>query len=181
MVRAHLKLRHGILQPSYCLVQVSKAEYSLRPENLASVLIPLFLTPYSQSAAYLSSLCLQTVSRLQVLFHSQCHQFFSKQPPLPLVTVTVTVHSLSHVQLFVTPRTAAYRASLSFTISWSLLKLMSIESVMPSNHLILCCPFSFCLQSCPASGSFPMSRLFTSGGQSIGASVFQWIFRVGFL
>ena len=46
----------------------------------------------------------------------------------------------SHVQLFATPWTAAHQASLSFTISWSLLKLMSIESVMPSNHLILCHP-----------------------------------------
>ena len=52
----------------------------------------------------------------------------------------VVVRSLSHVQLFATPWTAACQASLSFTISWSLLKLMSIESVMPSNHLILCRP-----------------------------------------
>ena len=50
------------------------------------------------------------------------------------------VQSLSRVRLFVTPWTAARQASLSFTISWSLLKLMSIESVMPSNHLILCRP-----------------------------------------
>ena len=50
--------------------------------------------------------------------------------------------SLSRVQLFVTPRPAARQASLSFTISWSLLKLMSIKSVMPSNHLILCYPSS---------------------------------------
>ena len=57
-----------------------------------------------------------------------------------------------------------------FPISWNVLRLMSIESVMPSNHLILCIPFSSCLQSFPASGSFPMNRLFTSGGQSIGAS-----------
>ena len=49
-------------------------------------------------------------------------------------------HSLSHVQLFVTPWTAARQASLSFTISRSLLKLMSVESVMPSSHLILCHP-----------------------------------------
>ena len=49
----------------------------------------------------------------------------------------------------------AHQASLSFTISWSLLQLMSIESVMPSNHLILCHPFSSCPQSFPASGSFP--------------------------
>ena len=46
----------------------------------------------------------------------------------------------SHVQPFATPWTAAHQTSLTFTISWSLLKLMSIESVMPSNHLILCCP-----------------------------------------
>ena len=52
----------------------------------------------------------------------------------------IVVQSLSHVLLFATPWSAAHQASLSFTISWSLLKLMSIESVMPSNHLILCCP-----------------------------------------
>ena len=54
--------------------------------------------------------------------------------------VSQSVQSLSRVRLFATPWTAACQASLSFTISWSLLKLMSIESVMPSNHLILCCP-----------------------------------------
>ena len=53
------------------------------------------------------------------------------------------VHSLRRVQLFVTPWTGTCQASLSFTISWSLLKFMSIESVMPSNHLILCCPLLF--------------------------------------
>ena len=51
-----------------------------------------------------------------------------------------SVQSLSHVQLFVTPWIAAHQASLSITNSWSLPKLMSIESVMPSNHLILCRP-----------------------------------------
>ena len=74
---------------------------------------------------------------------------------------------LSHVQLFATPWTAGHQDSLSFTISKSLLKLMSIESVMLSNHLILCHPFSFCLQSFSASGFFPMSWLFAPGGQSI--------------
>ena len=64
---------------------------------------------------------------------------------------------------------AARQASLSLTISQSLLKLMSIELVMPSNYLVSVIPFS-CLQSFPASGSFPVSWLFTSGGQSIGAS-----------
>ena len=64
----------------------------------------------------------------------------------------------------------ARQASLSITNSRSLLKFMSIEWVMLSNHLILCHPLLLCLQSFLAWGSFPMSWLFTSGGQSIGAS-----------
>ena len=56
------------------------------------------------------------------------------------VIIIVVVQSLSPVGLLVTPWTAARQASLSFTISWSLLRFMYIELVMPSNHLILCCP-----------------------------------------
>ena len=79
--------------------------------------------------------------------------------------------SSNHVRLFMTPWTAAHQTSLSFTISWSLLKFMSIESVMLSNYRILCHPLLLLsLQSFPASGSFPMSWVFTSDGQSIGAS-----------
>ena len=52
----------------------------------------------------------------------------------------ISVQLISHVRFFVTPWTTARQASLSITSSWSLLKLMSIESVMPSNHLILCYP-----------------------------------------
>ena len=85
-----------------------------------------------------------------------------------------SVQSLSRVRLFVTSWTAAGQASLSITNSWSLLKLMPIESVMPSNHLILIIPFSTCRQYFPASGSFPVSQFFTSGGQSIGASATDW-------
>jgi len=62
------------------------------------------------------------------------------------------------------------QASLSFAVSQSLCKLMSTESVMPSNHLVLCHFLPYCLQPFPASGSFPKSQLFVSGGQSIGAS-----------
>ena len=68
----------------------------------------------------------------------------------------VVVQSLSHVQLFVTSWTAAHQASLSFTISWSLFKLMSIESIMSSNHLILCRPL-FLLPSI-----FPSIRVFSN-------------------
>ena len=55
------------------------------------------------------------------------------------LSIVVAVQLLSCVRLFVTSWTLAHQASLSFTISWSLLKLMSIESMMPFNHLILCC------------------------------------------
>ena len=68
------------------------------------------------------------------------------------------------------PMDCVSQASLSFTISGNVLKLMSSEMVMPSNHLISVVPFSSCLQSFLASGSFPMSQFFTSGGQNIGAS-----------
>jgi len=89
---------------------------------------------------------------------------------LPVLPWLSSVQSLSCVQLFETPWTTAHQVSLSITNSWSLPKLMSIESVMPSNHLILCHPFCSCLQSFPASGSFQMSQLFISGGQSNGVS-----------
>ena len=78
-------------------------------------------------------------------------------------------------QLFVTPWTAACQASLSITNSQSLLRLMSIESVMSSNHLILCRPLLLLLSILPSIRSFQMSQFFTSGGQSIGVSSYiKW-------
>ena len=68
------------------------------------------------------------------------------------------------------PRDCSTPGSLSFIISQSFCRLMIVEPVMPSNHLILCLPFSSCPQSFPASESFLRSRLFASGGQSIAAS-----------
>ena len=81
-----------------------------------------------------------------------------------------SVQSLSCVQLFATPWTAACQASVCITSSQSLPKLMSIESVMPSNHLILCHPLLLLPQSFPGLGSFQMSQLFASGRRSIGIS-----------
>ena len=72
--------------------------------------------------------------------------------------------------LFATPWTMTHQAFLSFTISQSLLKLMSIESVMPSTISSSVVPFSSHLQSFPASGSFAMSQFITSDGQDIGVS-----------
>ena len=85
-------------------------------------------------------------------------------------STAVVVQLLSLFQFFATLWTAAHQSSLSFTVSRSLLKLMCIELVMPSNHLILCHLLLFLPSTFPASGSFSMSQLFTSGGQSIGAS-----------
>ena len=98
--------------------------------------------------------------RVVLLDHWQTYPIFS-----------VLSFLLSSVRFFVIPWTAAHQASLSVTDSRSLLKLMCIKLVMPYNHIILSgITFSSCLQYFPASGSFPMSQLFSWGGQSIGVS-----------
>ena len=84
--------------------------------------------------------------------------------------VVIVVQLLSHVWLFVTPWTAAHQASLSFTVSRSSLKLMSIELMMRFNHLILYCLLLLLPLIFPSTGSFPRSQHFTSGGENIGAS-----------
>ena len=98
--------------------------------------------------------------------HFEIGHWWSDQPQLDCFVV----QSLSHVQLFVTPWTAALQASLSFTDSWSCpsscpLGLWCHPTISFSSAL-----FSFCLQSFPASRSWPMSWLFASGGQSLGTS-----------
>ena len=112
-----------------------------------------------------SPTCLALKVKNHVYFFCSCN------PQISVKCLTLeqfsSVQLLSHIRLFATPWTAARQASLSITNSQSLPKLMSIESVMPSIHLIL---FSSCPQSFPASGSFQMSQFFMSGGQSIGVS-----------
>ena len=75
-----------------------------------------------------------------LLYLSKALTKISKCSIIYISSQTSSVQSLSHIWLFVTPWTSACQASLSITISWSSLKLMSIESGMPSNHFILCCP-----------------------------------------
>ena len=86
-----------------------------------------------------------------------------------------SVQSLSRIWLFATPWITARQASLSITNSWGLLKLMSIESLMPSNHLIIIHPFLLLLPVPPSITVFS-SQLFTWGGQSIGVSASASIF-----
>ena len=82
-----------------------------------------------------------------------------------------SVQLLSRVRLFETPWIAACQDSLSITTSQSLLKLMAIKSVMPSNHFILCRPLFHLPSVFPSITVFPVSQFFESGGQSIGVSV----------
>ena len=78
--------------------------------------------------------------------------------------ILVVVQSLSHVRLFETPWTAAHQASLSFSISWSFLKLISTESVMSSNHLVLCRPILL------LPSIFPSTRVFSAALWSLQKS-----------
>ena len=91
-----------------------------------------------------SQTCLKTCSCLQRV----------SIVPVSYVVLVVVVQLLSHVQIFATPWTAVCLTALSFTISWSFLKLMSTQLMMPSNHLILCCPFLLLLSIFPATGSY---------------------------
>ena len=87
-----------------------------------------------------------------------------------VIEFSISVQLLSHVQLFVTPWTVAHQASLFITNSWSLPKLMSIELWFHPTISSSVVPFSSCFPLFPASGSFPVSQFFISGGQSIGVS-----------
>ena len=87
-----------------------------------------------------------------------------------VVVITVVAQWLSCIWLFVTPQTAACQASLSSTIFWSLLKLMSIESVMPSNHLILCHPLLLQASIFPIVSVFSNESVFHIRWPSIGVS-----------
>ena len=114
----------------------------------------------------------------------RCCAALQKLHPLPAAAVFV-VQLPNHVWLFATPWTATRQASLSFTISWSLLRLTSMESVMPSNHHILCCSLL------PALSLSQHQGLFQWVGSSLEVAIllelqfqhqsFQWIFRVDFL
>ena len=96
-----------------------------------------------------------------MLFSKYKNLFFLKR-----IEHVIVVQSLSRIRLFVTPWTEARQASLSFTFSQSLLKLMSIESMMPSNHLILCPSLLLLPSIFPSIRVFPVRRLFASSGQS---------------
>ena len=112
-----------------------------------------------------------------ILVFNQFENFFRVVKHLHLIyfatmffLIVVAAHSLSCVWVLPPPWTAAHQASPSFTISQSLLKLMSIEPVMPSNHLILCCSLLLVPSIFPSIRLFSNESALSSGGQSTGAS-----------
>ena len=117
------------------------------------------LTAFCSSTVYAPVIKINQVSS----FHQHCSNESA-------AFVVIVLQSLSRIWLFPMPWTAEHQASLSFTISQSLLKFMSIESMMPSAISSSITPFSSCPQSFSASGSFPVSWFFASGGESTGAS-----------
>ena len=118
------------------------------------------------------------------LFQSIFAIFNQKEKKVLGASVDV-VHLLSHVRLFVTPWTAANQASLSFTISQNLLKLMSIESMMPSNYLILCHALLLLLSILPSISLFQrvgcLHHVVKVLELQLQNQSFQWIFWVDFL
>ena len=150
---------HGILQArivEWVAILFSRGSFWLRDQTQVSCIAGRSFTIWAIRKNYL---CISNLGVLRYYLWDRIAELDR-----------VVVRSLSNVWFFVTPWTTACQPSLSFTISWSLLKLMSIESMMPSRYLILCHPFSSCPQSFPASGSFQMSWFFASGGWSTGKS-----------
>ena len=112
-----------------------------------------------------------------VLFHMKCKNLATLYFHLICFCYYyfhVVVQSLSHVRLLATPWTAAHQASLSFTVSQSLLKLMSIESVMPFSHLVLCCPLL------PLPSIFPRIRVFSNESALLIRWPKYWSFNFNF-
>ena len=133
------------------------------PHPYPAISLSMWDSPGPLESFLVLSQVIQVSDDWQVLEEPRSFSLFPNDHQLP--PHLVMVQSLSHFLLFATTWTAARQASWSFTVS------VSIESVMASNNLILCHLFSSCPRSFPASGSFPTSRLFASGGQSVGVSV----------
>ena len=150
----------SVISPGLLLMEI----YRNLNEFFLWYFLPILISVLSSYLCAIINLFIRIMrSPRYVLYNSKCSLEFIK-------IYYVLVQSLSHVQLFVTPRTAAHQVSLSITNAWSLLNSCpSSRWCLPtiSSSVV---PFSSCLQSFPASGCFQMSQFFTSGNQSIGVS-----------
>ena len=149
-MKAGYKAERSVTSCSQICSSVRQAQESLSPEQkhwpygaqFQSVYICETISTLKTGNTILTAKCflLPCVSLLSLLLSSPPQHWYTFFHCVSVCTLLVVVQLFSHVQLFMTPWTAACQASLSFTISQSLLKPMSIEWVMPSNHLILCRP-----------------------------------------
>ena len=166
MINYFPKSSHFLIRITFKLLNSSIFLNALSPELLKIHYLvsqtPLSL-PFSFIFNILAKEYLKIVNLVKLLL---CIKSFCDSPLL----FVVVVEPLSCVQLFETPPTITRQAPLSFTISQSSFKLVSIESVMPSNRLILCHPLHLLPSVFPSIRVFSNSRLFASGGHSIGAS-----------
>ena len=136
----------GIQRRFSLVASVSKSVAFYSSPSFRALMAATFLScAWSITPCYLNIFISHSLGGISVWFSHTLHFYIDH-----------LVQSLSHVQLFATPWTAACQASLSITNSWSLLKLMSIESVTPSNHLILCHPLLF------LPSIFPSIRVFSN-------------------
>ena len=142
----------------------------MSPSSPQHVVPPFSLSFITYLTMWDYVICLSSVFPTRVWSGGDCLLRHPWSEVKVLVAQFNSVQSLSRVWLFATPWTAAHQASLSITSSRSSPKLKSIESVMPSNHLILCCTLLLWPSSFPCSGSFQMSQFFASGSQSIRTS-----------
>ena len=126
-------------------VLITSCTYNTEDRRLATVVSHPNVPPPATELRHQSQLCWSTGRGCPSLIHPVKQQL-SRCGPWASISIPSSVQ-FSHFRLFATPWTAARQASLSITNSWSLLKLMSIEPVMPSNHLILCCPLLLLLPS----------------------------------
>ena len=141
----------------------NQTSWNVRSNGPQEVLLPTKLVEMTEiQLSYLKS--------PQMTLLKCCSQYVSKVGKLSSGQFN-SVQSLSRVRLFVTPWTTARQTSLSITNTWGLFKLICIELVVPSNHLILCSPLLLLSSIFPStSGSFPVSQFFVSAGQSTGVS-----------
>ena len=154
-----VRIQPLIISAASRALYLPEPELSLPPQSPVSTLpLPQFDSPSP------------TVFRGACAPLNQITSLLCSEPSMAPTIFFFFVQLLSHIRLFVTLWTAAHQASLSFTVSQSFLKLMSIESMIPSNISFSVNHFSSCPQPFPASRSLPMSWLFETHGQSIGES-----------
>ena len=173
---------------------VQKPEYSLKPQRIESWVSKKYLCTCS-SMIHIKQKVDAThmytdgwTNKQNWSVHTKDHYSALKRKEI-LTCHSVqfsSIQSLSRVQLFVTPWTVAHQASLSITNSRSLLKLMSIASVMPSNHLILCCSLLLLPSMLPSIRVFSKESVICIRWPkywsfSFSISPFQWIFSADFL